>query len=257
LAHDVFISYATPDKQAADAVCATLEQRGIRCCIFPRDGIPGRSFAATIAEFLGQCRAMVLVFSSHANVSKHISREVEMAVRRGLTVIPFRIENVQPTGSLEYWIAQAHWLDALTPEMERGLQKLAEHVRAQVAAIDRHDGDQDTTAASAVQYRTAVIVAWADGRLDAAEVAQLRELARELDLDLAQREALEREVMGDTLAGILESTEARAAAAANDTTAQTSAPRRSGAFCRKCGQGLVTSAKFCRHCGTPVPRQEG
>jgi len=137
LAHEVFISYASPDKKAADAVCGTLEQRGIRCCIFPRDGIPGKSFAETIAEYMGQCRVMVLVLSSHANSSKHISREVEMAVRRGLTVIPFRIEAVQPTGSLEYWIAEAHWLDAITPEMERGLNQLEEWVRPHVAVVER------------------------------------------------------------------------------------------------------------------------
>lgn len=39
--HDVFISYASSDKPVADAVCAALEQRGIRCWIAPRDILPG------------------------------------------------------------------------------------------------------------------------------------------------------------------------------------------------------------------------
>jgi len=33
MAHDVFISYATQDKTTADALCATLEGRGVRCWI--------------------------------------------------------------------------------------------------------------------------------------------------------------------------------------------------------------------------------
>lgn len=38
----VFISYAHQDKPVADAVCARLEQSGIRCWIAPRDIQPGR-----------------------------------------------------------------------------------------------------------------------------------------------------------------------------------------------------------------------
>ncbi len=41
MAYDVFISYSTPDKVIADAACATLEQRQIRCWMAPRDVLPG------------------------------------------------------------------------------------------------------------------------------------------------------------------------------------------------------------------------
>ena len=39
MAHDVFVSYSHHDKAQADAVCATLEAKGIRCWIAPRDVI--------------------------------------------------------------------------------------------------------------------------------------------------------------------------------------------------------------------------
>jgi len=58
---------------------------------------------------------MVLVLSHHANESQQIKREVERAVHHALPVIPFRIEDVMPTESLEYFISTPHWLDALTP----------------------------------------------------------------------------------------------------------------------------------------------
>jgi len=41
IAHDVFVSYASDDKPTADAVCASLEARGIRAWIAPRDILPG------------------------------------------------------------------------------------------------------------------------------------------------------------------------------------------------------------------------
>ena len=31
MAHDVFISYSKKDKAVADAICARLEQDGVRC----------------------------------------------------------------------------------------------------------------------------------------------------------------------------------------------------------------------------------
>ena len=46
--HRVFISYATPDRAAADRVCAALESAGIPCWIATRDIEPGTIFPATI-----------------------------------------------------------------------------------------------------------------------------------------------------------------------------------------------------------------
>ena len=42
---DVFVSYATEDRSTAEAVCAALEAKGLRCWIAPRDIHPGRSGA--------------------------------------------------------------------------------------------------------------------------------------------------------------------------------------------------------------------
>jgi hypothetical protein len=105
MAHDVFISYSSKDKLTADAACAILESKGIRCWIAPRDILPGADWGESIVDALGQARVFVLVFSSPANASQQIRREVERAVNRGLAVIPLRIEDVAPTKSLEYFIS--------------------------------------------------------------------------------------------------------------------------------------------------------
>jgi hypothetical protein len=115
MAHDVFISYSAKDKATADAVCATLDGRGIRCWIAPRDILPGIDWGEAIIEAINASRVMILVFSSNANESNQIKREVERAVSKGLPIIPLRIENVAPVRSLEYFIGPVHWLDALTP----------------------------------------------------------------------------------------------------------------------------------------------
>src|SRR5262245_10875317 len=103
MAHDVFISYSSKDKPVADAVCANLEANGIRCWIAPRDILPGQDWGESIIDAINQSRIMVLVFSSSANTSPQIKREVERSVSKGIPIIPFRIEDVPLSKSLEYF----------------------------------------------------------------------------------------------------------------------------------------------------------
>jgi hypothetical protein len=72
---------------------------------------------------------MILVFSSKSNASPHIPKEIERAVSAGVAVIPFRIEDVAPGKSLDYFIGNVHWLDALTPPLEQHLERLAHNVQ--------------------------------------------------------------------------------------------------------------------------------
>jgi hypothetical protein len=73
---------------------------------------------------------MVLVFSSRANQSKQIHREVQCAFDKGVSVIPLRIENVAPLDSLAFYLGPVHWLDALTKPLEGHLEKLSQSVIA-------------------------------------------------------------------------------------------------------------------------------
>ncbi len=133
MAHDIFISYSSKDKTIADAVCARLEVRGIRCWIAPRDVHPGLPYGEEIIDAIQSCRVMVLVLSSNANSSAHIPKEIERAVSHGVPIIPLRIENVIPGKSLDYFISSVHWLDAITPPLEHHLEILAHTILAVLA----------------------------------------------------------------------------------------------------------------------------
>src|SRR3990172_6799228 len=105
MAHDVFISYSAKDKPTADAACATLETKGIRCWMAPRDILAGTNWGASVIRALGESRVMVLVFSSHSNHSQQVLREVERAVSKGAIIIPLRIEDVPLSEDMEYFIS--------------------------------------------------------------------------------------------------------------------------------------------------------
>jgi formylglycine-generating enzyme required for sulfatase activity len=124
MAHDVFISHSTSDKAVADAVCAGLENAGIRCWIAPRDVQPGRSFGGEIARAIKNSKAMVLIFSAHSNNSEQVLREVQLSVTAHLHIVQFRIEDVLLNDDLSYFLSTPHWLDALTPPLENHIDRL-------------------------------------------------------------------------------------------------------------------------------------
>jgi hypothetical protein len=121
MAFDAFISYSNKDKTTAYAACAVLEGAGIRCWVAPRDIRPGGEYGAAIIDAIDQCRVMVLIFSSSANDSRQIHREIERAVSNGVPIVPVRIEEVVPTKSMKYFLGSIHWLDALTQPIEKHL----------------------------------------------------------------------------------------------------------------------------------------
>ncbi len=128
--HQVLISYSSKDKKWADAACSVLESRGIRCWIAPRDIAPGTEWGAAIIGGIDACRVMVLIFSSSANASPQVRREVERAISKGLAIIPCRIEDVKPQGAMEYALGNTHWLDVFTPPVENQLNRLTDSVAA-------------------------------------------------------------------------------------------------------------------------------
>lgn len=130
MSHDVFISYSSKDKTIADAVCAKLEGRKIRCWMAPRDIPAGQNFARSIIYAINDSKVFVLVWSASTNTSEHILNEINQAFDHGIPIIPFRIEEVLPTVEMRYYFGRTHWLDALTPPLEKHIGTLAQSIKA-------------------------------------------------------------------------------------------------------------------------------
>lgn len=50
MAHDVFISYSSIDRDSADAVCSILEENGISCWMAPRNITPDWPYAEALID---------------------------------------------------------------------------------------------------------------------------------------------------------------------------------------------------------------
>ncbi len=130
MAHDVFVSYSKRDKATANAVVAGLEQGGIRCWIAPRDIMAGSTWGSAIVQAISEASAVVLLLSSESNESRQVLREVERAIAADTVIIPFRIEDIEATGAMAYFLGTEHWLDALNPPLEQHITALASTIEA-------------------------------------------------------------------------------------------------------------------------------
>ncbi len=138
MARDVFFSYSQPDRERAFAIVQRLEARGIGVWIAPRDVAPGTDWAAQIIDAISGAKLMLLVFSGTSNDSPQVRREVERAVHKQLPVLPFRLEDVLPSRSLEYFLSTQHWMDAFPPPLETHVDRLCEYLQATLGGGDAY-----------------------------------------------------------------------------------------------------------------------
>ncbi len=196
MAHDVFISYASVNRTAAVAACARLEEASIRCWIAPRDVEPGTPWPAAIVRAIDDCRVLVLIFSSAANKSEDVQREVHRAFGKEIPVLPLRVEDTKPSDELAYYLDRVHWLDALTEPLEQHLQKLVISVQALLGVASVEAGSRNPS------YRRVT-------RPEEPSEAEIDEMLRQAQV-FATEEATKREEVEDRHAA--EMAEARALA---------------------------------------------
>jgi hypothetical protein len=168
MVRDVFVSYSQPDYGCAMELVGRVEQEGINCWIAPRDIAPSADWAAEIIDAISNSRTMILVFSASSNDSPQVRREVERAVHKQVSILPFRIENVLPSKSLEYFLSAQHWMDAFPPPREPHYVRLCAYLKAQ----------RGGTTLEAASTQPAPILAGAPlaAALDPAEVLRIERL---------------------------------------------------------------------------------
>lgn len=132
--HDVFISYSSQDKVAADAICHILEENEVRCWIAPRDIPAGAEYGDLIDEAIKHCRIVVVLYSQTAATSLWVKGEMNIAFEEGKIIIPFRLDPTPLTGQSRVILNQRHWIDAY-PDYQT---KFTELVDAVLNAIGRN-----------------------------------------------------------------------------------------------------------------------
>lgn len=138
--HPIFISHSSRDREAADRLVKDLERRGIPCWISSRDIGPGDDYQGAIVTALEAAPAMLLLFSMNANNSREIPRELSLASTRRKPMIPVRLEDIVPSGALEYQLTNAQFID-LFQNYNEAMERLCLALRRQIKAASEGDGE--------------------------------------------------------------------------------------------------------------------
>lgn len=148
--YDVFISYSASDKDVANATCVTLESKGIRCWIAPRDILPGVEWVSAVQEGIKSSAVLVLLLSETANLSQWVRREVQQAIGANGIIIPLRLDESSLSGEMEFLLGTVHRLDALPPPAEQHFPKL---IHAVTASLGRATVDSPPICVSSIGAR--------------------------------------------------------------------------------------------------------
>lgn len=132
MSQEVFISRSFKDKAVAERICAKLEEHQLLCWIAPRNIPTGMDWAEAIMGGIDHCRAMILVFSANANGCPNVRRQLQRAFEKGIPIVPFRIENVQPNASLEYYLGSMNWRDPVIEPLDLNIEHLVTQVKGVV-----------------------------------------------------------------------------------------------------------------------------
>ncbi len=130
----IFVSHSTKNRRLAEEIEEILSSAGLTCWIAPRDVPPGGDYAESIVDAISRSDTLVVVLTSDANLSKHVASEVELAVNRGLRIVPLRFAHTKPEGSLEFLLSRKEWVELSPKSMEDDLRRFAESLK------ETHDG---------------------------------------------------------------------------------------------------------------------
>jgi hypothetical protein len=73
------------------------------------------------------------MLSETANLSIHIPRELDIALERKLVIVPIRLENVVPSGQLNYLLRTCQWLNAFERPREDVMGELTSRLQTLVS----------------------------------------------------------------------------------------------------------------------------
>lgn len=109
---DIFISYSTKDTEIAEKACNHLEDNGFACWMAPRDIKTSANYAEEIMDALENVKLVVLILSESSSVSPYVLEEIDKTYNRDKPILPFRIDDVNPDGSMGFYLMHYQWLDA-------------------------------------------------------------------------------------------------------------------------------------------------
>lgn len=105
-----FISHHSSQVETARRLKRLLAARGIDSWLAPDDIAAGTAFDQSIVDQIDRSDAIVLLFCSQSDQSRHVKRELMLGEDGDKIILPVRLEDVRAQG-LAYWLKDYQWID--------------------------------------------------------------------------------------------------------------------------------------------------
>lgn len=107
----VFISHASEDAPVARTIAEEFRSAGFSVWIAPDSILPGQAYNEAIVAGLQASDVVAVLVSSATNQSRHVAREVALADDQRKRLAPIRIEPVEPSDGLKYYLSLPQWIE--------------------------------------------------------------------------------------------------------------------------------------------------
>ncbi len=106
----IFISFSSSEYEQASKVVDNLEKHNFPCFIANRDLVAGKEYAEQLISNIESAGVVLLMLSKASNNSPHVLREIEFAVSHKIPIIVYKIEEVELSKSMEYFLMTHQWI---------------------------------------------------------------------------------------------------------------------------------------------------
>jgi hypothetical protein len=141
-APDVFISYASRDREQVTFIADILRNLGVNLWLDHRRLAGGTKWAQEIVRSIKICKLIMLMCSDAAMRSRAVSQEIQLAWKYELNYLPLLLERTSFPEQMEFFLEGCQWVEVLDraparwlPEVLRALTSAGVHCREPGAAL--------------------------------------------------------------------------------------------------------------------------
>lgn len=138
----IFLSYSSKNSQIAEEIYNLFLNKELDVWFAPESIEEGNDYGESIINGIENCKIFVLLLSEDSNKSNHVLTEVEIAFKNKKIIYPLRIENVLPSKSLEYRIANKQWID-IFQDIDKNINRFISTIKQKYYLIEEDTKQED------------------------------------------------------------------------------------------------------------------
>lgn len=147
----VFLCYHQSRLETVEHVANYLGRHGVEAWYAPRDVPPGAEWDHAIYRAIRDSDALVLLFDSSADGSRHVKREIKIADSAEIPIRWLRLEDIEPD-KLGYFLGTLQWIDWLDRRddaLDRLVRSLKLSNEARQVSVPRMSAEASSTSTPA------------------------------------------------------------------------------------------------------------